>query len=238
MKIIKIGISLFCLPAMILLCGAANIFAGQTFLLKDASKNYDVKINIAKCEEDTCQGKATVTIHKKNQPQILQTINLPEMFLELGENKKPTANLIELYGENNSGVVFDDYNFDGTDDLALRNGNNGAYGGPSYDVLLFSKATGKFVKNSALTKLASENLGLFTVNKSRKTLETFNKSGCCWHETVRYSVVNNRPAKVYVLTEDAAGGSDKVKITTETLVKGKWRKTTKTALVKDYYKEQ
>lgn len=237
MKVVKTSLFLFCLPVIILVFGSVNTFA-ETFLLKNASPNFDVKIKIAKCEEDICQGKATAFIYKKNQPQPFQTIQLPEMYLELGADKKPTANLIELYGENNSGVVFDDYNFDGAEDLALRSGNNGSYGGPSYDVLLFSKASGKFTKNPALTKLASENLGLFTVDKKQKTLETFSKSGCCWHQTVRYRVVNNRPAKVYVLTEDAAGGDEKVRITTETLSQGKWRKTMKTALVKDYYKEQ
>ncbi len=222
----------------LLLCSAVNLFASETFLLKNASKNYDVKITIAKCEDDICTGKATVYLHKKNQTQAFQTIQMPEMYLELGKDKKPSANLIELYGENNSGVVFDDFNFDGAEDLALRNGNHGAYDGPSYDILLFSKAADKFARNAALSKLASESLGLFMVNKQQKTIETFNKSGCCWHQTVRYSVVNNRPVKTYVFTEDAASGGDKVKLTTEILVKGRWKKTIKTALVKDYYKER
>jgi hypothetical protein len=223
----------------LLLCGAGNLFAGETFLLKTASQNFDVKINIAKCEDDICQGKASVYLLRKNQTQPFQTIQMPEMYLELGKDKKPSANLIELYGENNSGVVFNDFNFDGAEDLALRNGNHGSYQGPSYDVLLFSSATGRFAKNLALTKLASESLGLFTVDKEQKTIETFNKSGCCWHQTVRYSVINNRPLKIYVFTEDAVNaGEGKVKLTTETLVKGRWRKTTKTALVKDYYGEQ
>lgn len=228
----------YILSLALVLFGAGNIYAAETFLLKGASKNFDVKIKIAKCDEDTCEGAATIYLMKKDQAQPFQTIAMPNMYLELGKDKKPTANLIELYGENNSGVVFDDYNFDGADDLALRNGNDGAYGGPSYDILVFSKATGKFTKNLALSKLASENLGLFTADKKAKTLETFSKDGCCWHQTTRYRVVNNRPVKVYVFTEDAANGGDKVKLTTETLVAGKWRKTTKTALTKDYYKEK
>jgi hypothetical protein len=161
------------------------------------------------------------------------------MYLELGDDKKPTANLIELYGMNKSGVIFDDYNFDGAEDLALRNGNEGAYGGPSYDVLLFSKTKNNFAKSRELSALASENLGLFTVDGKKMTIETFNKSGCCFHVTTRYQVINNRPKKVYVFTEDATDvGSEKVKLTTETLVGGKWKKTIKYAKTKDYYKEQ
>jgi hypothetical protein len=214
-----------------------NLFAQETFLLKNASKTFDVKVKIAKCEDDICEGKATVYLIKKNQTSPFQTIALDNFYLELGTDKKPTANIIELYGMNNSGVVFEDYNFDGTPDLALRNGNDGAYGGPSYDIYLVVKPSGKFVKNAALTTLASENLGLFTVDNKAKTLETFNKSGCCWHQTVRYQVINNRPKKVYVFTEDAAGAdTEKVILTTEMLVNGRWSKKTKTALTKDYYK--
>ncbi|HQU83129.1 MAG TPA: hypothetical protein PKY59_08400 [Pyrinomonadaceae bacterium] len=223
---------------VILLFSVNSLFAQSNFLLKKASKNFDVKIKVEKCEDETCEGKATVSISKKNETKAFQTIQMPNIFLELGTDQKPTANLIELYGENNSGVVFDDFNFDGAEDLALRNGNDGAYGGPSYDILLYSKMAHKFIKSNDLTMLASENLGLFEVNNKTKTLETFNKSGCCWHQTVRYQIVNNRPKKVYVFTEDASSGDgEKVILTTETLVKGRWKKTTKRVSAKTYYKD-
>lgn len=226
-----------------LLITTRTIFAQQSFLLKDASKIYDVRIKIAKCDfadasYKTCEGRATVSLSKKNQSKAFQTIEMPNMFLELGEDSKPTANLIELYGENNSGVVFDDYNFDGIEDLALRNGNDGAYGGPSYDVFLFSKTANKFVKSGELTKLASENLGLFTVDAKKKTLETFSKDGCCYHETTRYKIVGNRPRKVYVFIEDAANGGDTVTLTAKTFVGGKWKKSVRYAKTKDYYKDR
>lgn len=236
-RVMRIYLFSFALFLFAAAAAAADSFAQENFLLKNASKKFDVKIKIAKCEEDICEGKATVYLLKKGTPAPFQTIELPNMYLELGSDRKPTANLIELYGENNSGIVFDDFNFDGAEDLALRNGNEGAYGGPSYDILLATRPANKFVKNSALTKLASENLGLFTLNKGTKTLETFNKSGCCYHETTRYKVVGNRPVKVYVFIEDAMSGTEKMKLITERLVRGRWKKTTKTVLVKDYYKE-
>jgi len=224
---------------IVFFAAVSGAFAQQTFLLKDSSKKFDVKIKIEKCEDENCEGAATIYLSRKNQTKPLQTIQMPNLFLELGGDRKPTANLIELYGYNNSGVVFDDYNFDGAEDLALRNGNDGAYGGPSYDVFLFNRVKNAFVKNQALTKLGSENLGLFTVDKKNKRIETFNKSGCCWHQTIRYQVIGSHPKKVYVFTEDAAGGDgEKVELTTETFVSGRWKKTIKTALIKDYYKEQ
>lgn len=212
---------------LLIIVASLDVSAQQTFLLKSASQKYDVKLQVAKCEDDICEGAATVEVFAKAAAQPMQTIKMPNIYLELGSDQKPTANLIELYGENNSGVIFDDFNFDGIEDLALRNGNEGAYGGPSYDVFLSSATTKKFTKNVALTKLASENLGMFEINKEKKTIETFTKSGCCWHQTTRYKIANNRPVKIYVLTEDDTGDNDQTLVTTETLVAGKWKKTVK-----------
>jgi hypothetical protein len=214
------------------LCALSDpTFAQQTFLLEKVSKDFDIKITIKPAEADHCEGKATVFILPKKSTAFSQAIEIENLFLELGPDGNPTVNLIELYGHNNSGIILDDFNFDGANDLALRNGNHGAYGGPSYDVFLFSKAAKKFVKNLDLTQIASENLGFFTVDKKNTTLETFNKSGCCWHQTVRYRIINNQPVKVYIFTEDAtAFNTGNVIQTTETLVNGRWLKETATVL--------
>ena len=145
-----------------------------------------MKIEIAGCEDDICEGETVFYLMKKNKTKPFQTIKMANSYLELGENQKPTANLIELYGMNNSGIIFDDFNFDRIEDIAIRNGNDGAYNGPSYDVFLFSKTKNRFVENASLTELASNNLGMFTVDNKNKTIETFTKSGCCWHQTTRY----------------------------------------------------
>lgn len=223
---------------VIILTLATMASAQKVFLMKDASKNFDVKVTVSSCEDDTCEGAGSVELFTKDGKSF-QKLTMANIFLELGPDQRPTANLIELYGENNSGIVFDDYNFDGREDLAVRNGNEGGYGGPSYDVFLSSKRTGKFVRHQALTRLASENLGLFTVDKKAKQLETFTKSGCCWHETTRYKFTGEKLVKVYIFTEDAAGGDGKyVYLTTKRLVGNRWTTTTKKALIKDYYKEQ
>ncbi len=113
------------------------------------------------------------------------------------------------------------------EDVAICNGTNGSYGGPSYDIYLSSRAAKKFVYNKTFTDLASH-LGMFVVDEKKKTLLTFDKSGCCWHITERYSVVNNRPVKIFEEVEDATIPDDsKVKITTKTLVKGKWKTSVK-----------
>ncbi len=90
-------------------------------------------------------------------------------------------------------------------------------------VYLSLRSAGKFVYNQAITELG-QHLGMFEVDKKKKVLRIFDKSGCCWHVTEEYSVVNNRPFKVFVEEEDATIPDEtKVKITTKILVKGKWQ---------------
>ena len=69
-----------------------------------------------------------------------------------------------------------------------------------------------------------KHLGMFAVDKEKKLLHTFDKSGCCWHITEEFSVVNNAPKKVSEVVEDATiNDQTKVKIITKKLVNGKWQ---------------
>ncbi|NNE66787.1 MAG: hypothetical protein HKN33_09490 [Pyrinomonadaceae bacterium] len=200
----------------------------RQFIIRNGSDKFDIKIDVEECDGEYCEGAGLVQILRKGESLPFQTISMPSITLEIGKDSKPSVNLIELYGENNSGIVFDDFDFDGNIDLAIRNGNNGAYGGPSYDVYLFSASVYRFVKNAALTTLGSENLGLFRVDKNKRELITFTKSGCCWHQTTHYRVEYGRPYKVLVVTEDATGATEKVVVTTEKRVDGIWKKSVRT----------
>jgi len=173
-----------------------------------------------------CSGKATFSFYKKDGTTPYQVISLPDTSIQLDEGGDALVNTTMLY-DKQSVVNIGDYNFDGMDDVALCNGNNGPYGGPSYAVYLSSKAAKKFVYNPAFTK-SLVSLGMFVVDKDKKRLTTFNKSGCCWHTTEKYSVVAGRPVKVWEEIEDATISDEtKVKITTKTLVGGKWKTTSK-----------
>ncbi|MEI7489695.1 MAG: hypothetical protein WCJ72_20215, partial [Chryseobacterium sp.] len=41
---------------------AVAVFGQNHFELKDASKNYDVKINVENCDKDECRGKAVIDL--------------------------------------------------------------------------------------------------------------------------------------------------------------------------------
>ncbi len=218
----------FFLLILISLGVASGVFAQQTFLVKDASKLYDVKIKIGKCDEDegkVCYSEGTVYLMKKNRKQIFQTIEMPEMYLRLNIDKVPGGNPLELKRDEISGIGFVDYNFDGVLDLALSNGYNRPYGGISYDAFLFDRKKNKFVKHERLSEMETENVST-DIDKKRKIIETMTKSGCCWHRTERYRMINDKLVKIYVQTEEWKD-SDNAEITTERLVGKRWKRTTK-----------
>jgi hypothetical protein len=211
----------------VILLFAINTFAQQKFDIKNASKDFDVKIEVAKCDDGFCEGKAKFSFFRKNADKPFQIINLPDTQLWLDKNGAAQANVTLRYDEQ-SAVNFDDFNFDGFQDVAVCDGRNGGYGMPSYQVYLFSKRQNKFVRSPAFTKLGQGYLGMFEINKKKKMLFAFSKSGCCWHQTEGFSIVGNRPKKVFEEIEDATIPDEKkVKVTTKTLVGGRWRTSVK-----------
>lgn len=200
--------------------------AQQKFSLDNASKKYSVVILVDTCYEGTCEGKGIIKLADKNTRQLFQTFTSGNLYFFLDSTQRPSFNINELYDEQ-SPLIFDDFNFDGSEDLAIRNGNNSGYGGPSYDIYVYNKTRKQFVRSKELTKLASENLGMFQTDHKKKRLVTFQKSGCCWHATNEYEVIPRKGLiKVYELTEDESNGKFVI-VTTRKLINNKWTKTVK-----------
>ncbi len=215
---------------------AANSYAQKNFTVSSASAKYDAKIQVQKCKEGTCSGRGTIKLYAKNNSTMLQEFKSQDLYFNLDKSNNPSSKM-EMYDEE-SPVFFGDFNFDGNEDLAVRNGNNSGYGGPSYDVYVYNLTINKFVLSKELTRLASTNLGMFEIDKENKRIITESKSGCCWHQKTGYEVVPQKPLlKVYELVEDATKGDDNVYVTEKKFVKGKWQKSTKKYKTKEYYKE-
>ena len=204
----------------------ASVSAQKTFDIKNASKYFDIKVNVEKCENDVCSGAAAFLFFKKGGSKPYQVIELNDTYIDISNDGQPLVNTTVLYDQQ-SVVSVEDFNFDGMEDVALCNGQNGSYGMPAYDIYLSSRKAGKFLFSKAFSDLGAH-LGLFQVLKEKKQIETFDKSGCCWHITTRYDVVTGKPRKIYEMIEDATISDEtKVKITTKTLVKGRWKTSVK-----------
>lgn len=207
-----------------------------TFQIKNGSKLYNAQLDVAHCEKDECSGQAKILLYKKGSQQVFQTFISNDLNFYLDKQQQPSVNVIQLYNEQ-SPLIFEDFNFDGQQDLAIRNGNESSYGGPSYDVYVFNKTRQKFVISDELTALATENLGMFETDAKRKRLMTFAKSGCCFHVSSEYAVIPSKGLKlVHEVTEDAMGG-EQVKVTTKTynLSTHQWQTTVKKYPIDDYY---
>ena len=208
-----------------------------SFKVTDGSKLYDAVITVAQCEKDTCSGSGKISLYSKGSKKLIQQLASEDLYFYLQDKQQPSVNVIQLYNEQ-SPLIFDDFNFDRQQDLAIRNGNNSSYGGPSYDVYVFNKTRKKFVLSDELTTLAEENLGMFQTDHQRKRLITLAKSGCCYHETSEYVVVPGKGLKmVQQLIEDATGAVEQVKVTTRILVNNRWQQTVKRYKISDYYKD-
>lgn len=202
-------------------------FANYHFEVNHAP--YQALIEVEHCDfaqskEDSgeCSGKGTITLKK---PNWQQTFTSEDLTFYLDKNKQPSQ-IMALYDEE-SPLIFGDFNFDGSTDLAIHNGDYGGYGSPTYDVYVFAKNLQKFIKSDELTDLASEHQGMFVVNAKQKYLEVREKSGAGWHQISRYAVVPNKGLKlIYQWTEEYHADGF-VTIDTKSLTKHGWKTTSK-----------
>lgn len=208
------------------------------FKITQGSSDFDALVNVAECEKGQCSGNGKISLYQKGGSRVFQSFQSDDLNFYLDKKHKPSVNVIQLYNEQ-SPLIFDDFNFDGQQDLAIRNGNSSRYGGPSYDVYVFNKTRQKFVISDALTSLANDNLGMFQTDHQRKRLITFAKSGCCYHETTEYAVIPNKGLKqVYRLIEDAMGADEIVTVTERQFKNNKWIENVRKYKIKDYYDQR
>ncbi|HEX8736264.1 MAG TPA: hypothetical protein VF721_13130 [Pyrinomonadaceae bacterium] len=205
---------------VLLLSAAAS--AQVKFEKGNASKNYSARMEVERCEEDTCSGKLKIELFKKSAAKPFQVINIEDTEFDMEEAKLNNAKRRYDY---QSIIFFEDYNFDGIEDLSIRDGNNGAYSGPSYQIYLYSPQRGKFVHSEAFTRLAqSEYLGMFEVDKKKRVVRVASKGGCCMHRTEEFRVVKNRLVKVFEIYEEVEfreAKGNRLRIETSRLVKGR-----------------
>lgn len=235
----RLSAKTFLLGALLLLLVGRVCFAQETLEVKNVLRDYDLTVRLKNCggdDPEVCSGAARISVSKKGARAALQDLSLPNVELHrdtVAHNPQTSAKPRGLYAEEYS-FIGDDFNFDGKEDLAVCNGRDGGYGGPSYTVFLFNPRLNRFVQNKKLSELAEGvYLGLFFVDAKKKQLVAFSKSGCCYHETEKYKMVGDRPVLVEKIIEDAAGGTGFVVITTRRIVNGRWVKKVRKEKMKE-----
>ncbi|RLJ76709.1 XAC2610-related protein [Pedobacter alluvionis] len=227
------------MKSLIIFCSIlliANTSRAQfKFLANNSSDQYKAKIFVDKCEGNACGGKATVIVYDKVTDREIDTFHSDGLEFGLTETQNAKLGWLEL-GKYQTPLIFGDFNFDGLEDLAIRNGNNGSYASPSYQVYLTSKEN-KFLLSNELTKLASENLGMFDIDKKTKQIAIHQKDGCCFDKTINYKFdTKNVPYEDSSVIEDSSI-ADIVTVITQKIVDGKIKRTVQKFKMKDYYNQ-
>jgi hypothetical protein len=200
------------------------------FRITQASRQHDFRVLMSggctklSIGSDICEGPATLTILGKGTATETQRLTFPSLSIVRSANNEVLVNSVALYDFQGS-LVLDDFNFDGYEDLAVQTGQDGPYGGPTFDVFLYRARQGRFELSEPLSALTQENLGLFEVIPARKRIATFAKGGCCYHVTQQYEFVGTKPVLVARYIEDATGADGILTQTSESLVKGRWVRT-------------
>lgn len=103
--------------------------AQYRFEIKDSSIPYDVKINIDGCNEYKCSGSGKVELYEKGSHHIIQSFILKDLYFDIIKNSLSETSVNHLDIEQ-SPLLFEDFNFDDSEDLAIRTGDNGRYSLP------------------------------------------------------------------------------------------------------------
>jgi len=177
--------------------------AQESYDLIDFSDDLSAKIIVDDDQENSdLETNCTLNIYQKKSGKLI--FCKPALYSEYDiEDSKVKSNIKQIpYGEQ-SILIYEDFNFDGKEDIALRTGNYGCYDGPSFEIYLADK--NGFVYNESFTELGSNYCGMFTVDDEKKQLQTMTKSGCCWHQFATYVVENNQAVPIEIVEESYSG---------------------------------
>lgn len=207
--------------------------AQNNFIYQKPLSKYFAKISLANCKDGLCSGNANIKIFDQETQKQIQSFASADLDFALNENQDPKNDTVIL-SRDQSPVIFGDFNFDGLEDIAIRNGSNEIYSAPSYDIYLF-KNNQSFAFNKDLTRLASSNLGMFSIDTKNKLLTVDQKDGSHYHKTISYKFDAKKGLmEVSSTIEDASIGDDIVVIK-QKMVDGKMQKTIQKFKTADYY---
>ncbi len=219
----------------LLLMAATGVFGQSSYRLNDASKAVDVRLDFGSCPVGPGNGNCgplIVEFFRKKAAKPFQSVRIP---VTSSWDYPPKANVTRRYDEQ-SIINFGDFNFDGKDDVAICDGTMGGYGMPSYRVYLYNAAQKRFVYSRPFTRMNDGGLGMFETDQKKRMHYVFTKSGCCYHQTQGFDVLNGKPRKIYEFTEDVPGYKPEiVEIITSKFIGGKWRTWIKHAKTSEYY---
>ena len=214
----SIGLLIFTLPLSTLAQTSA-----QQYKIEDFSEDYYALIQSTDDIDSETNSIVEIRDAKTKKIIISQPADIDinyelDISKEHGLDNQLSVNVVSLPYGDSSILIYEDFNFDNKADLAIKDGRNGCYGGPSYQVYLKQGRT--FVHSEGFTELAQGYCGFFEVDEDTQTLHTMTKSGAAWHQYSDYKVINNQPVAVRIIEEEY-NYKGLISIVEKTLVNGK-----------------
>jgi hypothetical protein len=155
--------------------------SAKTYEISDFSSVYYALVDDIKSE---------LIIKKKKNNKLMFKVNLDSVNIDNEVSNSFLPNAKERSYDNQSLIIYKDFNFDGKNDFAIKDGYNSCYGGPSFLIYL-KKGTG-FYLDGDFTRISQDYCGMFSVDERRKTIHAMTKSGCCWHLYDDYKVFDGK----------------------------------------------
>ncbi|WP_447770083.1 XAC2610-related protein [Pseudomonas kilonensis] len=173
----------------------------RAFSVNDRSGQYLVEVLFPEPPEDPHQlAHAFITIRDNATHEALQQLQTAAGNVPVDRNGKVDNWLLGPQ----SLLYFDDFNFDGRLDLAIRNGNDpDASYKPAFDVYLQAPQETQWVLNLALTGLAKEDSkGMFSVSPLDGVLLSQTDRDCCWTRATHWKMRGDELVLLYSDTEE------------------------------------
>ena len=146
-------------------------------------------------------------VYRKATDHEVQRIDLQQIDLVADDGGNVLVNSAGMYDWQGTFQI-GDFNFDGREDFAVEDSQNGSYGGPTFVVFLYDTWVGKFVEAEDLSELTRENLGFFQIDEKRRRIVVHSKGGCCDHTTEEYAFIRGSLVLMQSLEERYMPGDD------------------------------
>ncbi|WP_242168069.1 MULTISPECIES: hypothetical protein [unclassified Pseudomonas] len=173
----------------------------RSFSVNDPSGKFLVEVLFPEVPEALDQpAPALITVRDKNTLQVLQQLRTPAANVPLRNGKTDPDHLVGEYGV----LYFADIDFDGRQDLAIRNSSGVDEGFQyNYDVYLQDPQKTQWVLNGPLTELANANSGgMFSVNAKDRTLHSQTDRGCCWMRSAQWQMRDGQLVQLSAYTQE------------------------------------
>lgn len=173
----------------------------RSFSVNDRSGQYLVEVLFPEPPEDPKQlAPGIITLRDSKTLQVLQQLQTQAGNVPVDRNGKVDAWLLGPF----SLLYFDDFNFDGRLDLAIRNGTDPEkdYKG-RFDVYLQDSQKPQWVLNHALTDLAKDSAsGMFSVSPLDGVLLSQAERECCWFRLSHWKMQGEELVLLHSETEE------------------------------------